>query len=81
VDINSLKESAPTIEEWRSMRLGMEMLRHGEERLLIGYFCMAVSLQVSEIMGKEESAQEDASPRTTCKHEFLDAAKTRSLAD
>lgn len=80
VDINSFKDRAPSTEEWQSMRPVIEALRYNKERLPIGYSCMAVSLQLPEIIGKAASAQEDASPWTACKDEFLEAANTRSLA-
>ena len=80
VDINTLKDRAPTTEEWQSMRPVIEALRDSKERLPIGYSCMAVSLQLPEIMDKAESVPADASPWMACKHEFLEAATTRSLA-
>lgn len=80
VDINALKDRAPTTEEWQSMRPVIETLRDSKERLPIGYSCMAVSLQLPAIIDQAGSTSADTSPWTACKQEFLVAAKTRSLA-
>lgn len=79
-DIYALKERAPTTEEWQSVRPVIEALLEDKEHLPIGYSCMAVSLQPPETIDQGRSVSADASPWTACRNEFLQAAKTRSLA-
>lgn len=80
VNLSALKDRAPTTEEWQSMRPVIEAMRDGEQRLPIGYACLAVSFEAPNIAEKAGPVRSDAGPWNACEKEFLATASTRSPA-